>query len=283
MECWTDTRVITVVARDAVSHDLIRQFRFLINEDNVGDPQVELPEPLRDPDKLPSLKPAASHSPVIATGEAAPGQPAKARLPDGKYLVSVLAPGHKMGGNWVVVAGADMTVEVALHPHPLPLSKIRVHVFHDNNPVNGEDDVPLEAGLEGFLIVIEDAVGEVTVDYFGNPLGTQYERDAAGELLLDPAGNPIPIPGTGGKVVTDANGDAAIENLPPGKYGVQAIPPDGTDWIQTTTIEGTHVIDAWVEEGNDGFSPREGFKAPLVWIGFVKPMEFGSPVPWTTG
>jgi len=283
MECSTDTRVITVVARDAVSHDLIPQFRFLINEDNVGDPQVELPEPLRDPDKLPSLKPAASHSPVIATGEAAPGQPAKAHLPDGKYLVSVLAPGHKMGGNWVVVAGTDMTVEVALHPHPLPLSKIRVHVFHDNNPVNGEDDVPLEAGLEGFLIVIQDVVGEVTVDYFGNPLGTKYERDAAGELLLDPAGNPIPIPGTGGKVVTDANGDAVIENLPPGKYGVQAIPPDGTDWIQTTTIEGTHVIDAWVEEGNDGFSPREGFKAPLVWIGFVKPMEFASPVPWTTG
>ncbi len=274
---------ITVVARDAVTGDIIPHFRFVVNEDNVGDPQVEIPEPLRDPLKLPSLKPAASHSPVVAVGEAAPGTSPTATVPDGKYLVSVLAPNHKMGGDWVTVSGADVLVEVLLQPHPLPLSKIRVHVFHDNNPVNGEDDVPLEAGIEGFLIVIDDAVGEVTVDYFGNPLGTRYERDAAGYLVLDPEGNPIRIPGTGGRILTDANGDAVIENLPPGKYEVQAIPPDGTDWVQTTTIEGTHVIDAWIEEGNDGYSPREGFKAALVWIGFVRPMEFGPPMPWTTG
>ncbi|MBO8128416.1 MAG: pectin esterase [Peptococcaceae bacterium] len=274
---------LTVVVRDVTTGDPIPEFKFIVNDNNVGDPQVELPEGDRDPSLFPSLKPGASHSPVVATGEASATSTPVASLPDGKYLVSVLAPGYKMGGNWVTMDGTDKTLEVKLHPHPLPLSKIRVHVFHDNNPVNGEDDFPLESGLEGFLIIVKDTVGEVTVDYFGNPLGTEYVRDPSGNLILDSSGNPIPIPGTGGKILTDANGDALIDNLPPGKYEVQAIPPDGTDWIQTTTIEGTHIIDAWIEEGNDGYSPREGFKAPLVWIGFVRPMEFEPPRPWETG
>ncbi|WP_242826046.1 choice-of-anchor Q domain-containing protein [Desulfurispora thermophila] len=275
---------LTVVTRNIKTGTQIPQFKFIVNDNNVGDPQVYLPEDQRNPNLFPSLKPAASHSPVVATGESSTTAQPVVVVPAGNYLVTVLAPGYKMGGNWVTVSeGSDVTVEIELHPHPLPLSQIRVHVFHDNNPVNGEDDFPLESGLEGFLIIIEDTVGQVTVDYFGNPLGTKYERDASGNLVLDPSGQPIPIPGTGGRILTDANGDAMIENLPPGKYGVQAIPPDGTDWIQTTTIEGTHIIDAWIEEGNDGYSPREGFKAALVWIGFVRPMDFGPPIPWETG
>jgi len=274
---------LTVTARNVITGVSIPVFKFIINENNVGDPQVELPEEERDPGLFPSLKPGASHSSVVATGESSEEKKPVVSLPKGKYIVSVLAPSYKMGGTWVTMEGTDKTVEVALYPNPLPLSKIRVHVFHDNNPVNGEDDVPLESGIEGFNIIIEDAVGEVIVDYFGNPLGTQYERDESGELILDPSGNPIPIPGTGGRIITDSNGDALIDNLPPGKYGVQAIPPDDTDWIQTTTIEGTHVIDAWIEEGNDGYSPREGFQMPLVWIGFVRPMSFAPPRPWETG
>lgn len=275
---------LTVAARDVITGTLLPEYKFIVNENNVGDPQVEKPVDERDPALFPSLKPGASHSPVVAAGEASAASTPVVSVPEGKYLVSVLAPGYKMGGNWVIVtADTDVTVEVKLYPNPLPLSKIRVHVFHDNNPVNGEDDFPLESGLEGFLIIIGDTVGEVTVDYFGNPLGTEYERDLSGNLILDMSGKPIPIPGTGGKILTGANGDALIDNLPPGKYEVQAIPPDGTDWIQTTTIEGTHIIDAWIEEGNDGYSPREGFKVPLVWIGFVRPMEFGPPQPWETG
>lgn len=276
-------RKLRVVARDSATGLQIPEFKFVVNENNVGDPQVDVPEDQRDPAKLPSLRPGPSHSRVVAVGEAAPGIPPEVEIPDGDCVVSVRAPGYKMGGAWVKVAGQDTDVTVDLVPHPLPLSKIRVHVFHDNAPVNGEDDFPLEMGLEGFHIIIHDARGQVTVDYFGNPLGTKYRTDPEGRLIRDENGMPVPIPGTGGKVLTDANGDAVIENLPPGKYGVQAIPPDGTDWIQTTTIEGTHVIDAWIEEGNDGYSPREGFKAALVWIGFVRPMEFGPSMPWQTG
>lgn len=273
---------ITIVVTD-MENQPIDGFQYIINQNNVGDPQVELPEEERDPSLFPSLKPSESYSPIVTTGSTMTSQ-TTVSLDQGSYLISVLASNYKIGGNWIKVTdNTHRIVEIKLHPNPLPLSKIRVHVFHDNNPVNGEDDIPLESGLEGFLIILEDAVGEVTVDYFGNPLGTEYERDAAGNLIFDDGGNPIRIPGTGGKIYTDANGDALIQNLPAGKYGVQAIPPDGTDWIQTTTIEGTRVIDAWIEEGNDGYSPREGFKAPLVWVGFVRPMAFTNPIPWETG
>jgi len=249
----------------------LSNFTFVVNEDNVGDPQVDLPVEQRDPSKFPSLRPGSSHSPVVAAGDSA--NPVVS-VPPGEYIVSVLAPGYKIGGNRVAVYG-DTSVTVELQPNPLPLSKIRVLVFHDSQLVNGEPDIPVEAGLPGFQIILADAVAEVTSDYYGNVLGTQYERDAAGNPVIGPDGNPVPVPGTGGRILTDANGEAVIENLPPGKYEVQAIPPDGTDWIQTSTIEGTHVVDVWIEEGNDGYSAEEGFHFPLVWFGFVRPMEWG--------
>jgi hypothetical protein len=265
---------LIVIVKDT-EDSLIPGFKYIVNKDNVGDPQIDIPEEERDPSLFPSLKPAESYSPVVAAGQSETSQ-AVISLPQDRYLVSVLADGYKIGGEWAgITPGSSTAIEVKLQKHPLKLSKIRVYVFNDNNPVNGEDDIPLEGGLEGFRIVIHDAVGEVTVDYYGNSLGTQYEGGTDG--------NPVPIPNTGGKVLTDSGGHALIDNLPPGKYGVQAIPPDGTDWVQTTTIEGTHTIDAWIEEGNDGYSPREGFKMPLIWIGFVKPMDFTDIIPWETG
>jgi len=255
----------------------LENFAFIVNENNVGDPQVGVPPDEVDETRIPSLKPPASHSPVVAVGNST-GPTVK--VPNGSYLISVQAPGYKMGGNWVTVDGADTEVTVELLSNPLPLSKIRVFVFHDNQPVNGEPDVPSEAGLEGFRIVVEDAVGELTVDYFGNPLGTRYEKDANGNYVYDAEGNPTPIPGTGGiNIYSDTDGNAVAENIPPGKYGVQVIPPDGTDWVQTTTIEGTYVIDAWVEEGNNGYSSEYLYQFPVVWFGFVKPMQFPEPQP----
>ncbi|HYF93789.1 MAG TPA: NosD domain-containing protein [Symbiobacteriaceae bacterium] len=232
---------LTIKAVRSGTAEPLAEFAFLVNENNVRDPR----DP--DPSRWPSLSPGASHSPVAVTGDSGS---ATVEVPPGRYLVTVRAPGHKLGGEWVTVDG-ETDVTVALQPHPLPLSKIRVRVFHDNHPVNGEDDIPLEPGLEGFRVVLADTVGEVTVDYFGNVLS----------------------------LFTDANGELVVENLAPGKYEVQAIPPDGTDWVQTTTIEGTHAIDAWIEEGNDGYLAEEGFQAPLVAIGFARPMQFPVPGP----
>ncbi|MHB1042625.1 MAG: hypothetical protein ACYC0Q_07290 [Eubacteriales bacterium] len=43
----------------------LADYKFVVNEDNVGDPQVDLPVEQRDPGKYPSLRPAPTHSPWL--------------------------------------------------------------------------------------------------------------------------------------------------------------------------------------------------------------------------
>ena len=214
----------------------ITTYTFLVSEDNTGDPS--------NPSNLPSLTPMASHSPVVMTGSSASPS---ISLPNGRYLITVRADGYKLGGEHVTIGG-NQTVTVSLISEPLPLGKIRVHVFEDNLPTNGEDDIPLEDGLGGFRVIVGDTAGQVVVDWLGNPI----------------CGN--------GTCITDSNGDVEITNLPRGKYEVLVLPPNGqtSRWTQTTTIEGTKVIDAWIVEGDSGNSPREGFGQAAVWVGFVQ-------------
>lgn len=252
------TTMVTILAQEVESGNPVPEFRFIINKDIAHENA--------------SVMPPESYSPLVATGDQASNT---VSLPEGKYLVTLLAgpfpptpSGYKMWGKHFTVDGtlSSMTVAVDLVPNPLPLSAIRVRVFHDNLVVNGEDDIPQEEGLEGFHIVISDPVGEVTVDWFGNPLCTEYSDFPGG----------TPVPGTGGACFTGPDGYALIPNLPPGKYEVEVIPPDGSGWMQSTTIEGTHAIDAWIEEGADGYSTEEGFLQAVVWFGFLRPCEFGN-------
>ncbi|RME72743.1 MAG: pectin esterase [Chloroflexi bacterium] len=271
---------LQLIVREYNSGAPIEDFAFLINEDNTGNPN--------NPNNLPSTTGMASHSPVVATGVITPGTPNagspgsyQIQVPEinttipgeiDRYLITVRAAGYKVGGTHFNANSQVVLVELV--KDPLPLSTLRVHVFHDNHPVNGENDIPVEQGIPGFHVIIEDTVGELTVDWFGNPLCTNYVRDGNGNIQFDGNGDPIIDPANpGGYCVTDANGDLVIDTLPRGKYEIIASPPDGTDWVQTTTIEGTPVIDAWLEEGSSGFSPREGFQTAGVWIGFVRPMD----------
>ena len=117
-------------------------------------------------------------------------------------------------------------------------------------------------------------------DAFGNPLGTTYDEQA---MLLTMGTGVITT-----MTVNDVNnpaknpynlkiGEAIIKNIAPGKYGVKVVPPQFDDngspitWIQTSTIEGTPVIDAWVKANEprlfiEGFG--QGFNH--VAFGFVK-------------
>jgi len=232
----------------------ISDFRFIINEDIAHQPEDGTPPWSTNP---------RSYSPIVAHGDQ---DSTTVNLPDGKYLVSVLGVPvgtYKMNGKHFTVSGDDQTITVELIADPLPLASMTVQVHADNMMVNGAWDPPIEQGLEGFAVLLEDGTGEVTVDFFGNPVCTEYD------------GNGEPIPGTGGQCLTDENGLVTIPNLPPLKYGAFAIPPNGSGWVQTSTIEGTNVVDAWLEEGSNGFTIEEGFAAPMVSLGFVQECEFG--------
>ena len=128
-------------------------------------------------------------------------------------------------------------MSVYVHRQPLPPAQLSVFVFRDDAPTNGAPDGN-EPGLGGFEIVLEDAGGR----YGQN--GGRILTDKDGNLLKNAkAGQPdCPVPtSTPGVIVTCPDGTALIQNLPPAKYGVLAVPPQGATegWVQTSTIEGT--------------------------------------------
>ncbi len=281
----------TLSVTDAAGTPLPIPFRWMVEEDTTA-----ANDPAQGPvnDSL-SFTMHSSHAPVVASGEgfggavidltSVPGYAA-----DKRYFVSVLpgnattAAAHQMGGSPVPV-GASV-VDVILQPQLVPTAQISVQIYHDNRPLNNEfDSVKVgdpEAGLEGFTITLEDMAGQIIQDAFGNPLGTQYETNPiTKQPILDVDGTPMIAldPETleemlgDGVLYSGTDGLARFQNIPPGKYGVHAIPPImsvGEEWRQTSTIEGKKTIDAWVE-ANEPFHFQEfGPAGPHVSIGFIQ-------------
>ncbi|MEW6569801.1 MAG: hypothetical protein AB1390_01300 [Nitrospirota bacterium] len=204
---------------------------------------------------------------VVAEGHSV-GQ-ASITVPDPTkhYYISVLPDRNPAGlsytnGGAQVAIGAG-TVTVYCNQLPIPTAQISIFVFEDNQPLNNAPDLPEERGLGGFKIILEEP-------------GGRYGQ-AGGTVMLDAFGNPL------GNIVTDANGYANIKNLPPGKYGVIVVPPNAVEdppgsnnwvspnWQQTTTIEGTKVIDAWVKANEPPFFQEFGPPGWHVFVGFVRP------------
>jgi hypothetical protein len=174
--CDNGKTVVTIgayVRNPGSSNPPVERFRFIVNEDVANDPAW-------------SGNPR-SYSPLVALGD---DSNATVCLPSGKYLVSVMggpfppAPGgYKMSGTHFTVPD-DINVDVGLVPGPLPLSSINVVVHHDNLMVNGALDIPVEQGLKDFAILLEDGTGEVSVDFYGNPICTEYQYRSAHILLI---------------------------------------------------------------------------------------------------
>jgi hypothetical protein len=195
-------------------------------------------------------------------------------LPDGDYLISVTADGFKMDGKHFTLPLADPgLLTVTMNPDPHPLATVLIQVFADTM-TNGQFDPQSETGLAGFVGHIDDVLGEVTTDWFGNPLCAEY--DSAGEY----------IPGTGGACVSGPDGLITIPNVGPNRYEVTAVPPDGQQWIQTTTLEGAKFWDSWAFEGWDGLDNEllvNGAPVPWVQAGFVQPTTVSGGTGHLTG
>jgi uncharacterized repeat protein (TIGR01451 family) len=280
-----------------------------------------------------SIAGAKGSSPIYTQGDQADFA-SPMTLPDGRYLVSVLADGYKLDGQHFTVSGATVliegavvanaTVTVALQPAPLPDAQIQAAVFEDISPVNSAPDLPAEHGMAGFQGHITDYLGEVTTNVYGHPLcskyyatgalivgsggvclsacyvvnngvdlGTVAPLDAAGRCPVVSTGRTMTLPdGTttpapAGGVV---EGKVKIPNLGPNRYALSVTPPDGSGWIQTTTLEGNHDWDAWVMEGATGLDTEfiiAGEPFPAIAFGYVPapgtPSAVGSALPTSLG
>ena len=251
----------------------LASFRWLIEEDRTFHPDPDATVPDINPDAQ-GLNFHHSYMPIVAKGNTDLSQlPSGLTLkPDSYYYVSVLpneSESHAMGGTLFKTDGSgNATATVHINKLPLPTAQIRIFVFHDNYPINNAPDLPEEQGLEGFQIILEEPAGrygasggQVQRDAYGNPLGTTYNPDGT----IDVLGN--------GVITTNANGVAVVKNLPPGKYGVIIDPPEtppGEEWIQTSTLEGTQVIDAWGKANEPPFFTEFGPPGPHVATGFIK-------------
>ena len=199
----------------------VKGFRWLVEVDNTH--HVE--PGVRSFDVM-SLGIHRSHSPVLASGHTRSNRARVNVARDGRYFVSVLPDdGYTMSG--CAVGPRQRKATVIVNKLPIPTAQISVYVFHDHRPLNNAPDFPTEEGLENFSIIIKDAAGHELTDAFGNNIGTTYLENPDESFILDGEGMPIvDVQGTG-IVLTDENGEALIKNLPPGKFGVIAIPPAG--------------------------------------------------------
>ncbi len=282
---------INVVGPDGVA---VTNYRWLVEEDATKD---SIPGAPANASNL-SLNFHTSYMPVVASGRVGtilkgpdlaglPLDPAK------RYFVSVLPDGggFQMGG--MPLAAGQSSVSIVVNKTPIPTAQISVFVFNDNQPINGTPDLPQELGLAGFSITLKEAGGtygasggQVTQDAFGNQIGTTYQLCTAADVAsasfaCTSVGNPrLNTDGTGivavmgsGFIASGADGVAHIKYLAPAKYTIEVIPPAGSDWHQTSTIEGTKGIDAWVKANEPSFFQEFGPAGHHVDIGFVNTLN----------
>jgi hypothetical protein len=231
----------------------------------VIDPNWRVGDPLRN---TLSVSFHRSYMPVIAKGTNTDiGTLGGVSLdPNKRYFISVLpgsskiSSGHSIGG--AQFKGNQTAVTVYVVSHPIPTAQITIFVHEDIAPINNVWDEG-EQGLAGFSIILEDAGGKYgasagvqSTDVYGNPLCTTYLPNGDVDVM-------------GAGCATGADGRVTVKNLAPGKYGIITVPPNNNDWVQTSTIEGTKLIDAWVKANEPPFFGEFGPPGPHVSVGFA--------------
>ncbi|MFN2196591.1 MAG: hypothetical protein ACK2UW_10770, partial [Anaerolineales bacterium] len=298
-----DTTTMSLAVINATSGANISDYQYIINIDNTGTTTQRSPADGCNPGDTDypdscnwvSIAGRANNSPILTQGDQSDFA-SGLQLPDGKYLISVLADGYKIDGAHFTVPLPDPgLVTVQMQPYDLPDATIQAEVFEDNAPTNSAPDVPAERGIAGFTAHIADYIDEVTTDLYGDPLcgnnhcvsqcyavdggvdlGTVDPIDADGrcpfraELPVDATTIDTNVP-----IGEDAiiQGKVIIPNLGPNRYALSVVPPNGSTWRQTTTLEGNHDWDAWVMEGATGLDTEfvvGGEPFPATFFGYAQ-------------
>jgi hypothetical protein len=253
-------------------------------------------------------------SPVVTSGDQSDfANGATIDLPPGKYLISFVADGHKIDGAHFTTDGSGTTkiVNAQAQSYNLPLATERIQVFNDNASTNGQWDEGDEtydaqanraARMPGFTAHLADVLGEITTDWYGNPLCTTYRPTTAPARTgyeLDADGHPI-ILVRGGQCVSNMAGEITIPNLGPDRYATTVLAPAKTvvtppglqatcrnkSWVKTTTLEGALDWDVWLQEGATGYDTEflhSGEATPWMIAGFVCPRNEPNANPSTVG
>ena len=126
--------------------------------------------------------------------------------------------------------------------------------------------------MPGFTAHLADILGEVTTDWYGNPLCTTYRPTTAPGRTgyeLDAEGHPI-ILVKGGQCVSNMAGEITIPNLGPDRYAMTVLAPAKTvvtppglqptcrnkGWVKTTTLEGGPGLGRLAPGGRHGLRHR---------------------------
>ena len=215
-------------------------------------------------------------------------------------------------------------VTVITQPSPYPPGKLSVFVFEDDFPLNGEADggggngvlSPNEPGLGGFQLHLWDAMGgngdftgQMTYDMFNQPLtnglaGTKDPNNGndacpisanslnSGSGTTDPTATGItgmivtcPKYESDGKTLSPLAGQAIVENLMPGRWGVIATPgadriARGEEWLQTNTLDGQKAHDVFTRIGEPSYFQEFGPASYHVSIGFANPAIINARKPY---
>lgn len=291
--------------------DPVGPYEWIINADDTGNPGTQanplfgdcLPATARgthssDPNYAdtcpwPSTRETGGWAAIVAEGDQSDFAGKTLALPGGKYLISVKAAGFKIDGAHFTVNGGTQHVTVGMNPTPLPLSKLRIQVFDDFAPVDGTYEVDAESSVDmsGFRAHINDVFGAVSTDYYGNALCTSYVHtvatNPASPIKFDADGRPIVDAAKTPACVSDRTGVITIPNLGPNRYSAVVSPPSttGFTWVQTTTLEGAHDHDIWIQEGdtgNDTEQIRGQEQVPATQFGFVKTQSLAKSATDTT-
>ncbi|HEX4944924.1 MAG TPA: hypothetical protein VFV55_11265, partial [Usitatibacteraceae bacterium] len=261
---------ISVVGSDGLA---VTNYRWLVQEDMT---KASVPGQPAGAGNL-SLNFHTSYMPVVMTGNGA--NPVAALDPTKRYYLSILPQsGYQMGGT--PIAPGQTSASVWVNTQPIPTAQISVFVFEDNQPINGAPNLPQELGLGGFTVTLIEAGGtygqsggQVTKDAFGNPLGTTYQQLPNGDFVFNPDGSPAVLALGNGVIISGPDGTARIKNLYPAKYTITVSPPAGSDWHQTSTLEGTKGIDAWVKANEPPYFQEFGPPGHHVFMGFVRTLN----------